>query len=99
VNPLLQTIVVGVLVAGCGLFSAWRLASLRLRMRTLDALATLPLIAHARWLARLRERTRAGLGGGCGGCAQALRPQGGAGGERSTPAAASPNRTPGALRR
>jgi hypothetical protein len=99
VNTLLQAIVVGVLVAGCALFSAWRLASLRLRMRTLDALATLPLIARARWLLRLRERTLARLGGGCSGCAQALRPQGAAGGEPSRPAAASPNRTPGALRR
>jgi hypothetical protein len=99
VNTLLQDIVVGVLVAACALFSAWRLASLRLRVRTLDALATLPLIARARWLLRLRERTLARLGGSCGGCAQALRSLPGARGEPSTPGAASPNRTAGALRR
>ena len=98
-NTLLQDIVVGVLVAGCALFSAWRLASVRLRLRTLDALGALPLLARARWLSQLRERTRARLGGSCGGCAQAVRPETRARGEPSTPAAASPNRTPGGLRR
>ena len=86
-NALLQEIVVSVLVAGCALYSAWRLASVRLRLRALDALGTLPVLGRRGWLARLRERTL-GPAGGCGGCAQA-----------PTPGAASRNRTPGALRR
>jgi hypothetical protein len=87
-NILLQEILAGVLVAGCALFSAWRLASLRLRLRTLAALGKLPAVAGASWLARLRERTLAKLGGGCGSCAQS-----------ATRGAASQNQTPGALRR
>ena len=100
-NTLLQDILVVTLVAGCTLFSAWRLASVRLRLRTLDALGALPLIARVPWWLRLRERTLARLGGACGGCAQAIRPQAvqPQRGESSTPAAASPNRTPGVLRR
>jgi hypothetical protein len=85
---LLQEILVGVLVVGCALFSTWRLASVRLRLRTLDALSALPAVGHAAWLARLRERTLAQLTGVCGGCAQG-----------ATRGAASRNRTPGALRR
>jgi hypothetical protein len=101
---LLQAIVVGVLVAGCAFFSAWRLAPVRLRLRVLDALGELPLMASAAWRLRLRQRTLARLGSGCGGCAQAVRPHAvppprAARSDSSTPAAASPNRTPGALRR
>ena len=96
-NPLLQEVLVAVLVAACALFSAWRLMSLRLRLRCVDALATLPGAGRARFLVSLRERTLAQLGAGCAGC-------GGAAGQAAksreiTPSAAARNQTPGALRR
>ncbi len=90
-SPLLQAIVAGVVVAVCVIYSAWRLASLRLRMRTLDVLAALPAALTAPWLARLRQRTLAQLAGGCAGCA--------AGGGLTPGAPARPNQTPGAPRR
>ena len=46
-SPLLQAIVVGVVVAVCVIYSAWRLASLRARLRILDALADLPAVLTA----------------------------------------------------
>jgi len=67
---VLQQLLVGVLVIACALFAAWRLSTVRLRLRALDALATWPVVRHASWLATLRRRTLAGLGGACGGCAQ-----------------------------
>ena len=85
---LWQHIVVAALVAGCALFSAWRLASQRLRLRALAALAALPGLRHSARLARLTQRTLARQAGACGACAQG-----------ATPAAAARNRTPGALRR
>ena len=88
---VLQGAVVAVLVAACALYSAWRLASLRLRLRVLEALGSLPAVLTAPWLAALRSRTLARLAGGCDGCA--------AGGAPMRDAAARPNRTPGALRR
>ena len=87
-NAVLQEVLVAVLVTACALFSAWRLLSARLRLRCLDALAALPVARTARWLAAARQRLLAGLGGGCGGCAQP-----------STPGARSRNQTPGAPRR
>jgi hypothetical protein len=74
---LLQQFVVGVLVIACALFAAWRLSSARLRLRALEALRTLPVLRSASWLAALRSRTAAGLGGACGGCAQGTAPAAG----------------------
>jgi hypothetical protein len=87
---LLQQSLVGVLVLACALFSAWRLSSVRLRLRALDALAAWPGLRGASWLLRLRERTRARALQACGGCG---------GAPAATRGAAGPNRTPGALRR
>ncbi|HYL03728.1 MAG TPA: hypothetical protein VEU54_09965 [Steroidobacteraceae bacterium] len=84
----LQQLLVGVVVGACAVFSAWRLLSLRLRLRVLETLAALPPALTAPWLAPLRARTLARLGGGCAGCAGS-----------ATPGAVSRNRTPGALRR
>ena len=84
---LLQQLLVGGLVIACALFAAWRLSSVRLRLRALDRLGAWPGLRRAAWLARLRERTRARELQACGGCAGAT--QGGS----------APNRTPGALRR
>ena len=87
---VLQGVVVGIAVTACLIYSAWRLATLRLRLRVLDALGTLPAALTGTWVATLRQRTLAQLAGGCAGCA--------AGG--LTPgAAARPNQTSGALRR
>ena len=100
-SELLQQTVAGVLVAGCALYSVWRLASVRQRVRMLETLAVLPGLRRAPWLVRLREATLL-KAGGCGGCAQA---PGHAAKSRVTDFpqarqdAASRNRTPGALRR
>ena len=67
----LQDVLVAVLVAACALFSAWRLMSLRARLRCLDALGALPGAHQVRALASLRARTLAQLGAGCSGCAGA----------------------------
>jgi hypothetical protein len=106
-NVLLQEIVVGVLVGGCALFSAWRLATVGLRRRLLDALATLPALRSTAWFVGLRERTLARSTAGCGGCSQGSSQAKGAQAQGDTatraraakPAGASPNRTPGGLRR
>ncbi|HXZ60440.1 MAG TPA: hypothetical protein VEG26_09675 [Steroidobacteraceae bacterium] len=86
-----QGVLVGVVVVACVIYSAWRLASLKFRLRLIDALGALPPVLTARWLAALRQRTLAQLAGGCAGCA--------AGGGLTQDAAARPNQTPGALRR
>jgi hypothetical protein len=82
----LQQILVGVLVAACALFSAWRLATVPLRLRALDALVALPGVQWLPWLTRLRQRTLARRTAACGGCG-------------SKPGASSRNQRPGALRR
>ena len=70
-SVLLQQLLVGTLVAGCVLFSAWRLMTVRLRLRTLALLGALPGLKRAAWLTRLRERTLARQLSPCGGCAPA----------------------------
>jgi hypothetical protein len=86
----LQSVLVALIVACCAVFAAWRLASIALRLRVLDALAALPAAFTALWLARLKARTLARASGTCAGCAS---------GGALKPGAGSPNRTPGALRR
>jgi len=90
-SVLLQSALVGMVVAACAIYSAWRLASVRLRLRVIDALASLPRPLTTPWLAALRGRALAQLAGGCAGCA--------AGGAPTRDAAPRPNQTPGALRR
>jgi hypothetical protein len=84
---VLQQVAVALLVVGCALFAAWRLASLRVRLATLAALARVPGVGGGEWLVRWRARLTAGSDG-CGGCAHNVRTD-----------AASRNQTPGALRR
>jgi len=101
-SVVLQDIVVGLLVAGCALFSAWRLATVRARLRLLGVLAGVAPLRRAAWLARLHERTLARSTAACGGCSQPGATERREGGDRTraaTPGGASPNRTPGALRR
>jgi hypothetical protein len=88
---LLQQLLVGALVIACALLSAWRLSSVRIRLRALAMLGSLPPLRGAVWLARLRERTLAQQLHACGGC-------GGAAPE-ATRDAPGRSRTPGALRR
>jgi len=100
VSVLLQQLLVGTLVAGCVLFSAWRLMTVRLRLRTLARLGALPGLERAAWLAQLRERTLARQLGACGGCAQgAGNPVKSPAVSGATPGAASPNQIPGEPRR
>ena len=70
-SVLLQQWLAGVLVLACALFAAWRLMSVALRLRTLDALGKLPGVARASWRARLRARLLARQSSACGGCAPA----------------------------
>jgi len=67
-NLVLQEVVAGLLVGACALFSLWRLATVRVRLRMLEALKSLPVLGRAAWLARLRERTLAHSSAACGGC-------------------------------
>ena len=90
-SPLLQSVLVSLVVAACALYSAWRLVSLKFRLRVIDALGSLPPALTTPWLAALRRRALAQLAGGCAGCA--------AGGAPTRDAAVRPNQTPGALRR
>jgi hypothetical protein len=93
-SMLLQQFVVGVLVIACALFAAWRLSSVRVRLRALEALATWPVVGRTFWLVWLRERTLAQQLRACGGCSAPP------GHPASHPAKSSdPNRRPDALRR
>jgi hypothetical protein len=91
-NAVMQEVVVGLLVAGCVVFSAWRLLSARLRLRVLNAVSALPGAGRAVWLARLRQRSLSRSGGACAGCSHADVPP------AATAGASSRNQTPGALR-
>jgi hypothetical protein len=88
-SVLLQSVLVGVVVAACAVYSVWRLLSLNARLRLLDALGVLPAVLTAGWLAALRQRTLAQLTTGCAGCAGGSTPDAGV----------RRNQTPGALRR
>jgi len=69
----LESLVVGLIVFGCTLFSVWRLMSVRLRLKTLEALSVLPAGAGGNLVAVLRRKTLAKLSGGCGACQNATR--------------------------
>ena len=60
-SQLLQQLAVALLVAGCALFTAWRLVSLRLRLAMLGALARVPGVGGTAWLARWRARLAASV--------------------------------------
>jgi len=84
-SGIVQGVLVAVAVVASLLYSTWRLASARLRLRMLEALGALPGVRHlpgfSAWYARALTRRAAG----CGSCA---------------PTSAPPRkRTPGALHR
>jgi hypothetical protein len=66
----MQEVLVGIIVAACAVFSAWRLMSLRMRMRTLDALGpVLSKLGATTFVARLRTQTIGQLASGsCSAC-------------------------------
>jgi hypothetical protein len=66
---VLQDTLVGLIVAGCAIFSAWRLMSPTLRLRTLNFVA--PMMKKLRAggaLTRLRTKTIGQLAAGCSAC-------------------------------
>ena len=66
---LAQDLLVALIVAGCAIFSAWRLMSPRLRLRTLDFLApVVTRLGAGNAVARLRNQTIGQLAAGCGAC-------------------------------
>jgi hypothetical protein len=68
-----ESLVVGIMVVGCAIFSVWRLMSARLQLKTLEALAVLPASAGGNWVAHLRRQTLTKLSGGCAACQGATR--------------------------
>jgi hypothetical protein len=69
VESILQNALVGVIVAGCVIFSAWRLMSPRLRLRTLDFVGPVIERLGARGpITRLRQQTIGQLAAGCSAC-------------------------------
>lgn len=74
-DAVLQQALVGVIVAGCVVFSAWRLMSLRMRMRTLDVIGpVLGRLGAASLVARLRTQTIGQLASGCSACSHNKTP-------------------------
>ena len=67
----LESLLVGLIVLGCTLFSVWRLMSVRLRLKALDALSVLPAAAGGNLVAMLRRKMLAKLSSGCGSCLHA----------------------------
>jgi uncharacterized protein YbjQ (UPF0145 family) len=68
-EPLLQNTLVGVIVMVCVVFSAWRLMSPKLRLKTLEFLAPAAEKLGANGLVtRLRTQTVAQLAAGCSAC-------------------------------
>jgi hypothetical protein len=67
--PLLQNVLVGVIVAFCVVFSAWRLMSPKLRLKALESIApAAAMIGAGAWITRLRGQTVARLAAGCSAC-------------------------------
>ena len=66
---LAQDLLVALIVAGCAIFSAWRLMSPRLRLRTLDFVAPMATrLGAGNAVARLRNQTIGQLAAGCSAC-------------------------------
>ena len=64
-----QDILVGLIVMGCAVFSAWRLMSPRMRLRTLDFLApVMRTLGAGRQAERLRSKMVGQLASGCSSC-------------------------------
>ena len=66
-----ESLLAGLIVTVCAIFSTWRLMSIRLRLKTLEALSALPEAAGGTFVAKLRQQTLGNLSGGCGACKNA----------------------------
>jgi hypothetical protein len=66
---ILQEALVTVIVAGCAVFSAWRLISPRLRLKTLEIIGpTMERLGARGTVARLRGKVIGQLAAGCSAC-------------------------------
>jgi hypothetical protein len=66
---ILQEALVAVIVAGCVVFSAWRLMSPRLRLKSLELIGpTMERLGGRNTVARLRGKTISQLAAGCSAC-------------------------------
>jgi hypothetical protein len=66
---LLQEILVAAIVAGCVIFSAWRLMSPRLRLKSLELVGpALERLGASGPIGRLRTQTIGQLAAGCSAC-------------------------------
>ena len=64
-----QNLLVAIIVVSCAVFSAWRLMSPRLRLRTLDLIAPVATrLGAGDAMSRLRARVTGQLAAGCGTC-------------------------------
>lgn len=64
-----QELLVVSIVVSCAVFSAWRLMSPRLRLRTLDRIAPVATrLGAGSTVSRLRRRVTGQLAAGCGAC-------------------------------
>jgi hypothetical protein len=75
---ILQEALVAVIVAGCVVFSAWRLMSPKLRLKTLELIGpTMEGLGGRDTVARLRGKVISQLAAGCSACSSnktAVRP-------------------------
>ena len=69
-EPILQSVLVGIIVAGCVIFSAWRLMSPRLRLKTLESVGpAMEKLGGRGVVAHLRAKIIGQLtAGGCSAC-------------------------------
>lgn len=67
----LESWVAALIVSACALFSLWRLISVRLRLKTLDALSRLPVMAGGYLAMTLRRKLLGRVSGGCASCHEA----------------------------
>jgi hypothetical protein len=66
---VLQELLVAIIVAACTIFSAWRLMSPRLRLRTLDLITPVAMrLGAGSTMSRLRTHVTAQLAAGCSAC-------------------------------
>jgi len=70
----LEPVLVTFIVIFCAAFSVWRLLSLRLRLRVLDALPGTPGGAVHVWKARLRSKLLQQISPGCTTCSERHAP-------------------------
>lgn len=71
-NMLIQTMIVGVIVAVCAAYALWMLLPQALRKPLANQLLRLPL--PVRWSVFLQKASQRGAGCGCDGCDKVVKP-------------------------